>query len=88
MQGMQGGRIVPPLFLDQTEAQTARKNFLGDHCLPPTHLRVWIRHCIVEWWWQFPAKMSLVHSPIPHLRKISMLNAFLTYKQAGVINVI
>ena len=49
----------------------------------PPYLKVWIWHCIVEWWWQFPAKMTLVLSPIPHLRKISMLNAFLAYYELG-----
>ena len=29
----------PPLFLDQTEARRAEKNFFGD---PPPYLRVWM----------------------------------------------
>ena len=29
----------PPLFLDQTEARGAEKNFFGD---PPPYLRVWM----------------------------------------------
>ena len=30
----------PPLFLDQTEAQRAEKNFFQDH--PPLYPRVWM----------------------------------------------
>ena len=86
------GPCPPPLFLDQTEAWRARKNFLETppppHLRvwmthPPPYLKVWIGHSIVQWWWQFPTKMTLVHSPIPHLRRISMLNAFLTYYELG-----
>ena len=45
----------PPLFLDQTEAQRAEKNFWGrpgpplsqglNYHPPPPYLKVWIRHC-------------------------------------------
>ena len=35
----QGDLPPPPLFLDQTEAQGAEKNFFGD---PPPYLRVWM----------------------------------------------
>ena len=47
---------LPPLFLDQTEARRAEKNFFKmpppplsqgrDDRLPPTYLKVWIRHRI------------------------------------------
>ena len=52
--GKGAGEPVPPLFLDQTEAQRAEKDFLrslsltqglNDH-LPP-YLPVWIRHCMI-----------------------------------------
>ena len=42
------GRARPPLFLDQTEARRAEKNFGGDRAPPPPpplNLKVWIRHC-------------------------------------------
>ena len=47
----------PPLFLDQSEARRAEKNFLqialpplskgldDHHPPPPLYLKVWIRHC-------------------------------------------
>ena len=36
-----GGALAPPtLFLDQTEAQRAQRNFLGDK--PTSYLRVWM----------------------------------------------
>ena len=35
----QGDLPPPPLFLDQTEARGAEKNFFGD---PPPYLRVWM----------------------------------------------
>ena len=35
------GRACPPLFLDQTEAQRAKKMFFWD-CPPPPYLRVWM----------------------------------------------
>ena len=33
-----------PLVLEQTDAQRAEKNILGDR-LPLPYLKVWIRHC-------------------------------------------
>ena len=55
-----GGPAPPPLFLDQTEAQKAKKNFFGDHPPPPlskglddrapTYLKVWIQHWLVPNW--------------------------------------
>ena len=33
--GAQGARSPSPLFLDQTEARRAQKNFLGDRPPPP-----------------------------------------------------
>ena len=44
---IQGG-ARPSLFLDQTEARGAEKNFFGTVSPPPTPLpcrKVWIRHC-------------------------------------------
>ena len=42
--GSKGGALGPPppstLFLDQTEAQRAQRNFLGDK--PTSNLRVWM----------------------------------------------
>ena len=38
IQGRGQGDVPPPLFLDQTEARGAEKNFFGD---PPPYLRVW-----------------------------------------------
>ena len=35
------GRACPPLFLDQTEAQRAKKTLFWD-CPPPPYLRVWM----------------------------------------------
>ena len=35
-----GGYSPSPVFLDQTEARRAEKNFLGYR--PPTYLRVWM----------------------------------------------
>ena len=51
-----GARPAPPLFLDQTEAQRAKKEFfwrpgpplsqgLNYPPPPPFYLKVWIRHC-------------------------------------------
>ena len=46
IQGRGLGAQVPPLFLDQTEARRAEKNFFGDLCTPTLHyLKVWSRHC-------------------------------------------
>ena len=58
MEGPRGGPSHPsPLFLDQTEARRAEKNFLEDRTSPylrvwmtappppPLILKVWIRHC-------------------------------------------
>ena len=50
------GLPSPPLFLDQTEARSPEKIYLGDHpppsylrdwmtAPPPPYLKVWIRHC-------------------------------------------
>ena len=39
IQGKGQGDLAPPLFLDQTEARGAEKNFFGD---PPPYLRVWM----------------------------------------------
>ena len=39
--GSRGGGPGPPLFLNQTEARRAQKNFFGDR-LPPPFLRVWM----------------------------------------------
>ena len=54
--GVRGPRVTPPLFLDQTEARGAEKNF-GDCPLPllfqglddrpPAHLKGCIHHLIV-----------------------------------------
>ena len=49
------GGPCPPLFLDQTEARRAEKNFLetppplpkGLDDFPPPYLKVWIPHCFV-----------------------------------------
>ena len=41
--GFWGG--CPPLFLDQTEAQRAKKKWGGDRAFPP-YFRVWIWHCV------------------------------------------
>ena len=43
IQGGGGGR--PPLFLDQTEAQRAEKNFFA-YRTPPPYLRFWISELI------------------------------------------
>ena len=53
-EGAWGTCSPPPLFLDQTEAQKAKKKFFGDHPPPPlskglddrapTYLKVWIQH--------------------------------------------
>ena len=55
--GARGAQTAPPrpLFLDQTEAQRAEKNFFGappprlskglDN--PPPYLKVWICHCTI-----------------------------------------
>ena len=40
IQGRGQGGGAPPLFLDQTEAQRAEKNFFGG--CPPPYLRVWM----------------------------------------------
>ena len=51
------GGSTPPLFLDQTEARGAEKNFFGDRFLPPAfskglndrplaYRKVLIRHCV------------------------------------------
>ena len=54
--GARGAQTPPgPLFLDQTEAQRAEKNFLGDRPPrlskgldnPPPYLKVWICHCTI-----------------------------------------
>ena len=54
------GGLRPPLFLDQTEARRAEKNFLDtvpppfslgldDQPPPPLpYLKVWIRHCMFK----------------------------------------
>ena len=38
----------PPLFLYQTGAQRAKKNWGGDHPPSPSYLKVWIWHCLIE----------------------------------------
>ena len=38
-----GGSCHLPLFLDQTEAQTAIKKFFWDQTTPLPYLKVWIR---------------------------------------------
>ena len=42
--GARGAQTAPPrpLFLDQTEAQRAEKNFFGDRPPPLFYLRVWM----------------------------------------------
>ena len=39
-----GSPHLPPLFLDQTETQSAKKIFEGLDD-PPPYLKVWIGHC-------------------------------------------
>ena len=38
----------PPLFLDQTEAQRAKKIFLETAQPPPPNVKVWIWHCLLS----------------------------------------
>ena len=52
IQGRGPGGLDPLLFLDQTEAQRAEKNFFGDPplikgsgWLRPPYLKVWMQHC-------------------------------------------
>ena len=48
--GARGAQTAPPrpLFLDQTEAQRAEKNFFGDRPPPPAYLRVWITPLLIS----------------------------------------
>ena len=67
------GTLCPLLFLDQTEAQRAKKN-LGGGTGPPLskvlddppspHLKVWIWHCrwftYKEWSWKLKTVINII----------------------------
>ena len=44
--GFWGG--CPPLFLDQTEAQRAKKKLGGGDWTLPPYFKVWIWHCVAS----------------------------------------
>ena len=45
-EGFWGG--LPPLFLDQTEAQRAKKKLGGGDWTLPPYFKVWIWHCVAS----------------------------------------
>ena len=57
---IQGGGGLPPLFLDQTEAQRAEKNFFA-YRTPPPYLRFWISELI---FWRRMALLSKIASEL------------------------
>ena len=70
----QGDLPSPPLFLDQTEARGAEKNFFGD---PPPYLRVWMTPPFFSEGLDPPLKHNEIRIeileeafPIPHLSQV------------------
>ena len=71
----QGDVPPPPLFLDQTEARGAEKNFFGDP--PPPYLRVWMTPPPFSEGLDPPLKYNEIRIeileeafPIPHLSQV------------------
>ena len=75
IQGRGQGDVPPPLFLDQTEARGAEKNFFGDP--PPPYLRVWMTPPPFSEGLDPPLKYNEIRIeileeafPIPHLSQV------------------